>query len=234
MIQAVFLDLFETLVTAFDPLWSPGPSVGERLGLDPLVFEAEWRARRPGRYTGAFPDYRDALRSICHAMHHTPDEKVIEQLYEERLAIFAGACARTSDDMIALLRHLGGLGMHVGVISNSVPEFVAAWPQSPIHPLVHDVVFSHEVGCAKPQPEIYLLACRRAGVAPERSIFVGDGDNDELAGAERVGMRPYWGTWFLDQWPADTRAGSFYESAARYPRLRAPADLMRAVDLNSS
>jgi putative hydrolase of the HAD superfamily len=41
----------------------------------------------------------------------------------------------------------------------------------------------------KPDPRIYLLACEQLGVPPEDAIFVGDGANDELAGAERVGMR---------------------------------------------
>lgn len=233
MIEAVFLDLFETLVTLFDPQWRPGRSVGERLGVDPRAFHDEWQAGRPGRHAGAFSDYREALRDICRALHHTPDEKVIEQLYEERLALFADACARTSDEVIAALRDMGKLEMRLGVISNSVPELVTSWQQSPIRGLVHDIVFSHEVGCAKPQPEIYLLACRRLGVAPERSIFVGDGDSDELAGAERAGMRPYWATWFLDQWPAHTRAESISARAARYPRLRVPADLVRAVSVDS-
>ncbi len=38
-------------------------------------------------------------------------------------------------------------------------------------------------------PAIYLLACERLGVEPAECVFVGDGANDELAGAARVGMR---------------------------------------------
>jgi putative hydrolase of the HAD superfamily len=41
----------------------------------------------------------------------------------------------------------------------------------------------------KPDPRIYRLACEELGVEPEEAMFVGDGANDELAGAERVGMR---------------------------------------------
>lgn len=229
MIEAVFFDLFETLLSLYNPLRPVGPSIAERLGLDPAAFDAHWRLLRRLRYVGAFPDYRDALRGISRTLHATPDERVIEQLYEERRAIFLEACARTSDEVVALLARLRGLGIRLPVISNSVAEFVEGWPQSPIRPLVDDVVFSHEVGCAKPQPEIYLLAARRAGVAPARSIFVGDGDNDELAGAAQVGMRPYWATWFLDRWPPQARAGSGVGRSAGYQRLRAPADLLREV-----
>jgi putative hydrolase of the HAD superfamily len=42
----------------------------------------------------------------------------------------------------------------------------------------------------KPDAEIYLLAAELLDVAPERCLYVGDGANDELAGAARVGMTP--------------------------------------------
>ena len=42
----------------------------------------------------------------------------------------------------------------------------------------------------KPEPEIYLRTARALDVEPADCFFVGDGANDELAGAERVGMTP--------------------------------------------
>jgi putative hydrolase of the HAD superfamily len=45
------------------------------------------------------------------------------------------------------------------------------------------------VGCASPDPRIYRLALEQLDVEPAEALFVGDGANDELAGAERVGMR---------------------------------------------
>jgi len=49
-------------------------------------------------------------------------------------------------------------------------------------------VFSCDVGVSKPDPRIYEIACERLGVEPDECLFVGDGANDELPGAERVGM----------------------------------------------
>jgi putative hydrolase of the HAD superfamily len=48
-------------------------------------------------------------------------------------------------------------------------------------------VISAEVGLHKPQPEIYLLAADRVGVAPERCVFVDD-LRENCEGAETVGM----------------------------------------------
>jgi putative hydrolase of the HAD superfamily len=40
--------------------------------------------------------------------------------------------------------------------------------------LVDVVIYSHEVGLAKPDPRIYELACERLGVRPVEMVFVDD------------------------------------------------------------
>jgi len=40
--------------------------------------------------------------------------------------------------------------------------------------LFDDIVCSAEVGCAKPEPEIYRLACERLGLPPAACVFVDD------------------------------------------------------------
>ncbi len=50
--------------------------------------------------------------------------------------------------------------------------------------------FSVDCGLMKPEPEIYLRTARALGVEPADCLFVGDGANDELDGARRVGMTP--------------------------------------------
>jgi putative hydrolase of the HAD superfamily len=64
------------------------------------------------------------------------------------------------------------------------------WDESPFAGLADAAVFSATAGCMKPEPEIYELACRALGVEARDCLFVGDGANDELGGAERLGMRP--------------------------------------------
>ncbi len=69
-------------------------------------------------------------------------------------------------------------------------EVPAAWPGSELAGLFDVETFSAECGLVKPEPEIYLRTAAALGVEPEGCFFVGDGANDELAGAERVGMTP--------------------------------------------
>jgi len=40
--------------------------------------------------------------------------------------------------------------------------------------LVDTIVYSHEVGLAKPDPRIYALTCERLGVQPEEMVFLDD------------------------------------------------------------
>jgi nicotinate-nucleotide--dimethylbenzimidazole phosphoribosyltransferase len=79
------------------------------------------------------------------------------------------------------------------------------------------VVTSQEVGARKPDPRGLLEACRRLGVAPERSLFVGDRAIDERAARAA-------GTMFVavDRGLDDAmtrarrgRAGSFVDARAR-------------------
>ena len=44
------------------------------------------------------------------------------------------------------------------------------------------------MGVSKPDHRIYEIACERLGVEASECLFVGDGANDELPGAERAGM----------------------------------------------
>ena len=71
--------------------------------------------------------------------------------------------------------------------SEDVPD---VWDETVFADLFDATVFSCSVGLRKPDARIYQLACEQLGVEPAEAIFVGDGANDELAGAERVGMQP--------------------------------------------
>jgi putative hydrolase of the HAD superfamily len=54
------------------------------------------------------------------------------------------------------------------------------------------VVASEEVGVAKPDPEIFLLACEALGVAPARTAYVGDRLSTDAQGARAAGLRGIW------------------------------------------
>jgi HAD superfamily hydrolase (TIGR01509 family) len=226
-LQAVVFDLYETLITLFDPAWKPGPSIAERLGVDGAAFEEAWRQSRNRRGRGLI-DYAAALREISVALGRVPDEGLIQQLYEERLSDKTKPFLWIEGEILQMVRDLRAV-VKVGLISNVAPEEVAAWDGCALAPYFDVVVFSYQVGLMKPEAQIYHLACERLGVSPDAAIFVGDGASRELEGAASAGLAPYWATWFADRWPVGVRSPETYESSARFPRLKSPGELVDVV-----
>jgi len=178
--RAVVFDLWDTLVR-FDPAKSREFSdlVAERLERDREAFDEVWREGRAQRDIGPLADY---LRSI------DVDEALIEELVEARRA-WAKAALVPQPGVLETLAELRSRGLRTGLLSVCSDDVPAAWPETTLHGLFDTEVFSCSVGLRKPDPRIYLLTCEQLDVEPSEAIFVGDGANDELAGAERVGMR---------------------------------------------
>jgi putative hydrolase of the HAD superfamily len=91
-------------------------------------------------------------------------------------------------DAVSTLEELRRRGHKLGLItvcSTDVPEL---WEASPFGGLFDATVFSCEVGISKPDPRIYELCCEQLDVDAGDCLFVGDGANYELPGAEKVGM----------------------------------------------
>jgi HAD superfamily hydrolase (TIGR01509 family) len=63
------------------------------------------------------------------------------------------------------------------------------YTQLGIQPYLDFKVTSSEVGCDKPQPEIFMAALEKAQVKPEESIFVGDQYHLDIVGARGVGIK---------------------------------------------
>ena len=74
------------------------------------------------------------------------------------------------------------------MISACTAEVAEVWEQTPFVGRFDSTVFSCSVGVSKPDARIYEIACEELGVEAADCLFVGDGANDELPGAERAGM----------------------------------------------
>lgn len=97
--------------------------------------------------------------------------------------LFAGM--RPDPAMFTLAEELRGLGLRVGLLSNSWGN---TYPRDRIDALLDPVVISGEVGLRKPDAAIYRLALDRLGVAAEQTLFVDDAEPN-VAGARAVGLR---------------------------------------------
>jgi HAD superfamily hydrolase (TIGR01509 family) len=173
---AVVFDLWETLID-----WNPrearrtlerieelvGAGFQERWDLAPRRYEQPIREALAGAGVPA-----EALDEVC---------AIRLEYHREQLVPRPGA--------VETLRRLRELGLLVGLITVCTEDVELLWPESEFAGLFDAEVFSSREGLTKPDPRIYRLCCERLGVEPELAVFVGDGANDELAGARRVGMQ---------------------------------------------
>ena len=86
------------------------------------------------------------------------------------------------------LETLKSRGFRLAVISNADGRIEDLIRDAGIHHLFEFVIDSAVVGVEKPDPEIFLHACRRMGVEPGDSLYVGDLFPVDVLGARGAGM----------------------------------------------
>jgi FMN phosphatase YigB (HAD superfamily) len=195
LINAVLFDLFETLITESRARPTRASSLGAKLGLEPEAFRVQWRSRRPRVILGQL-SFAEALCEVCESLSGRVDRTAIRHICEQRARDKAAVFEHISDNVAALMAELSNRDVRLGVISNCFEEDVLAWPACSLARHVQCAVFSWAEGLAKPNAEIYHLGIRRLGVEPATAVFVGNGDDDELVGAERAGLRAFRARWF--------------------------------------
>jgi HAD superfamily hydrolase (TIGR01549 family) len=218
LIKAVFFDLYETLITEWEDGHKKAKYSIEPLRIDKKIYKVEWDLRRELRMNGTYPDHKSVLRDILNSQGITPNVEAIEYVHLERVAAKNIPFQEIDSQVIELLQTLKSNGLKLGLISNAAPEEVDAWETTELPDYFDEVIFSYEVRVAKPQKEIYQMACEKLGVTPKESVFVGDGGSDELKGATEAGMVALQATWFLPTSISDRITG--------YPKLAKPQDLL--------
>jgi putative hydrolase of the HAD superfamily len=181
MLRAVIFDLYETLVD-YDERASRAfsDSIADLLGRRRDEFAGDWRDGRPVRETGPLAPYLQTLGL---------DETQADEVTARRLEWTRKLVSRPRAEAMQTLRRLRARGLRTGLITVCSEDLPLIWEQTPLARVIDVAVFSCSVGMRKPDPRVYRLACAQLGVEPQAAIFVGDGANDELAGAERVDMR---------------------------------------------
>ena len=153
----------------------------------------------------------------------TVDTSAVQRVCEQRIREKSAAYTRNDEEVVALITKLGEHSLRLAVLSNCFKEDVLAWATWPLAHAFQCTAFSFTEGVAKPDPEIYLRAVHRLGVQPEAAMFIGDGGDNELAGAEEAGLRAFRATWFLRRWP------QFRSWEGAGLRLAGPQDVLQLV-----
>lgn len=184
-IRAVFFDLGGVIVRT--EYQTPRQQLAERLGmeyddLDHLVFNSE---------TGI----QAAIGAITPQKHWETVMKRLKRPAEEMTAIreefFAGDIV--DRQLVDYIRSLRGK-YKTGLISNNWGDLRESLVREKFDDAFEYIIISAEVGVAKPDPKIFQIALKQAGVRPKEAVFVDD-FYVNIEGCEKVGMK---GIYFKD------------------------------------
>jgi putative hydrolase of the HAD superfamily len=177
--QAVIFDLWDTLADFhLEEALELERRIARLLKTEHARFHELWWSTGRSQFTGSIAD---KFRSIG-----APDE-ALPELLTLRLEFFRRTL-RPRPGAIELLRTLQAQQLRLGLITECSQEVPTLWGTTPFAGLFDSTVFSCSVGLLKPDPRIFLRACADLDVEPAECLFIGDGGNDELPGAARVGM----------------------------------------------
>jgi HAD superfamily hydrolase (TIGR01509 family) len=218
MITALVFDLYETLITESGLTPTRASSLATTLGLERDAYRKEWKARRPSVVRGQM-SFAEALTEISETLTGRADQVVIQGICQQRIREKAEAYARIHDGINALVTTLARREVGLAVISNGFEEDVLGWPHCSLAQSIRCAVFSCAERIAKPDPEIYLRAVSRLAVDPATTVYIGDGGDDELVGAERAGLRAYRAAWFVRESP----------QSGMWPELRDHDEVLKLV-----
>lgn len=201
-IRCVLFDLDGTLVDSAPDLAGAANAMREARGLAPLPYER----LRPVVGTGA-------RGMVGAAFGLGPGDAQFDAMRDEFLQRYAQALLQRTvvfEAVVPVLQALDGAGLPWGIVTNKHERFAHPVVQGlGLHARAAALVCGDTTAHAKPHPEPLLEAARRAGVAPQGCVYVGDDLRDVQAG-RAAGMRTLAAAWgYLGQgepvqaWGAD-------------------------------
>ncbi|MBX6770771.1 MAG: HAD-IA family hydrolase [Chloroflexi bacterium] len=186
-IRAIIFDMYGTLVhePAFEECFA---ELAAAIGV-PLDDYIHARARTVrDAMVGRLPSAEERARAILTELGRDASDDLAKRLAEmERTARWQRV--RLYPATLPTLQDLRQRGYVLGLVSDCTSLMGRPIPeQLGIASLFDAMALSYEVGYAKPHPRIYQTVLEAVDVPPERCLYVGDGDSDELNGARALGM----------------------------------------------
>ena len=194
-VRAVLFDAGNTLLEVdYELITTQLRSRGHEVSAT-MVTDAERRARirldheQASQPTRARKGEGRYLRYLLEDLGVTDDaeHRAIAE-WRRRFNLPVGLCHRAEAEAVEALQRLRAAGLVTGVISNSNGSVRLALERAGLVPHLDFVIDSTVVGIAKPDPRVFHLGLREAGVAAAEAVYVGDSYFVDVLGARQVGM----------------------------------------------
>lgn len=183
-IKAILLDLFDT--TIYCPWTELRKQMAIASGVQIKDLLHGYARTQAGRNIGIYGSERRDLEEISRAAGlQLTDEQISSLTGVERA--YLGRHGDFYPDVVSFLKAIKHAGIASGVISNCSHGAATLIDRLQVRALVDHVFLSFEVGCRKPDPEIYQHALRVLGTDPAQALFIDD-QPEFCSGAAAVGM----------------------------------------------
>lgn len=187
-VKALFVDAAGTLLRPREPIGVTYTRFARARGheADPVGVEHRFRAALKSaagqRQTG---DGRAYWSRVVAESVGVDDERLFEDLYEW----YAQPKAWWIDtEALEVLGRIARQGVRLGIISNWDRRLRTLYQRFALERMFTVLICSAELGVEKPDPWIFKIACRTAGVSPRQAIHIGDDPEKDVAGANRAGL----------------------------------------------
>lgn len=202
ILEGIFFDLGGTMMhnpspniahlEAMDSIKTTLGKYGHEIGMRPEEMRETLRECRISvrARTGHWKevDERAVYRVMLSRLGVSPADNLIDQCIKVYRGVLANYIAYYPD-VLPTISVLKTRGFKLGLISNAVMGVKFYIPKLRLRRYFNVLVFSYQVGWIKPRPEIFQYAPNRLGVAPEKSVMVGDSIKDDITGAKAQNMK---------------------------------------------
>ena len=161
--------------------------MADELDVDLTAWLPAYRGAGRLSMTGQLRGMADRISAACVAAGTPREPALVERVTDRALPLFYRSI-RLDPQADDLLTRLRGLGLALALVSNASSYSEEVLSSFRLRERFDAVVLSYELGVLKPHPSIYLKAAAQLGVRTEACVFIGDGGDEELAGARQVGM----------------------------------------------
>ena len=188
--ETVIFDLFGTLVNHFmSSVGQMHKQMAAVLAVPYEQFNSRWNQTTEMRVAGAFATVEASIEHVLSEMNVDAQAEQIEQAVAIRMEYIKKAL-RPKAHAISTLNQLKRHRYKTGLLSNCSLEIPLLWPNTDFAAAIDTPIFSCLARLKKPDERIYHLACERLGTKPQSCLYVADGEEYELAAADRKGLQP--------------------------------------------
>ena len=207
MFKAVFFDWFNTLAVYYPPreelqsqaIREFGFNVTSEqvrpalLNADNLVFDENakypMRLRSKEEQIEVYVRYETLLLKDI-GIDLSDEAPTVAKIFKRAEELYGNIGFALYDDVIPVMTKLREKDLKIGLITNLEIDMKPICSELGLDPYLDFIVTSGEAGSDKPQPEIFLLALKKAGVDASEAVHVGDQYKIDAVGAMNAGIKP--------------------------------------------